>query len=379
MRSCASLLSHLLLVMACAIATGAALGATACGKVEDFHQTAEVRSQPCVGCHRAAFVAATNPKHVGAMPETCNACHSTKQWAPATANEHGWFPLRNKHAAASCAQCHAKGYEKGATPRACNGCHQKDYDAARNPSHKGYSTECATCHTDAGWRPAAFNHPWPLLGKHATATCFACHVGEPPRYQGTPKDCVLCHQKDVDGARTPPHTGFPSTCSTCHTEQGWRPSTFAHPWPLDGAHASAPCAGCHKGNPPVYRGTPLDCVGCHLDDYQRATFPGHNTVPKTCESCHGKAAWKPAIGGAHPEASFPISTGPHSAAGVSCTSCHDPARGASTAGQNTDCIHCHVGAHNRPAIDAKHTGVAGYPGPNAPPNFCIGCHPRGRK
>jgi hypothetical protein len=362
-----------------ALASAAAAGAAACGKVEDIHETAEARGKPCVDCHRSAYVAAVNPKHVGQMPETCEKCHNTKAWVPATGGTHDWFPLRNKHATSPCAQCHTKGYQPGDTPKACVGCHQKDFDAAKNPPHTNYSTACETCHTDAGWRPAVFNHPWPLNGKHASTDCFACHTGSPPRYLGTPKDCASCHQKSYDAAASPSHAGFPTTCADCHNETAWRPSTFVHPWYLDGVHATQPCASCHKGSPPVYRGTSRDCVTCHLDDYNASPYPGHATFPKTCEDCHGRAAWKPAIGGAHPEAKFFIATGAHAKPGISCTSCHDPARGSSVGGANTNCIGCHLGSHTRAKMDDKHSGVNNYPRNTTSVNFCRDCHPTGKK
>jgi hypothetical protein len=351
---------------------------TACGKVEDIHDSPEGQ-QPCVNCHRGAYVTAKNPVHVNVMPETCNTCHNTKAWSPSTVSDHAkWFPLENKHAPLTCTQCHTKGYAKGDTPDTCVGCHKKDYDNAKNPPHLGQSTECKVCHTDKGWRPATFNHPWPLNGKHATASCASCHVGNPPLYKGMPTDCVGCHKQSYDTAATPPHAGFPTTCASCHNEQAWRPSTFLHPWYLDGKHATAACASCHKGTPPVFKGTSKECVTCHLANFNASTYPGHSAFAKTCEDCHGRAGWKPAIGGAHPESKFPLTSGPHSKNGISCTSCHDPARGSSVGGQNTDCIHCHLGEHQRPSIDAKHKGESKYPGANAPVNFCRDCHPQGR-
>ena len=54
-------------------------------------------------------------------------------------------------------------------------------------------------------------------------------------------------------------------------------------FPLVGAHATQACAACHKNG--VYKGTPRDCVGCHLADYQQTTNPNHAAAgfPTTCE------------------------------------------------------------------------------------------------
>jgi hypothetical protein len=309
MRRRSSGFDHSVLAGVCLLATTAALHA--CGTAPDIHDTQQVRSQACVSCHQSAYAAANDPQHVGSLPNTCNSCHNTKAWTPATVTNHPWFLLQNKHAAVACASCHTTGYNQGQTPNTCVGCHQKDYD----------------------------------------------------------------------GTTSPPHTGLPATCSTCHNDSGWSPSTFQHPWTLDGAHVKTPCVGCHTGTPPRYPGTPTACVGCHLSDYQGATYNGHNSFPQTCPDCHNTTAWSPASGGVHPEALFPITTGSHSLSGTACIDCHNPTLGSPVKGANTVCISCHLGTHQRPAIDslAAHTALgSAYPGPNAAqPNFCLGCHPSG--
>jgi Cytochrome c7 and related cytochrome c len=361
----------------------------ACTRAPNIHDTPEVRNQPCINCHAQAFASATNPMHVGALPQTCKLCHSTRTWIPATvsasAASHPWFPLANKHANLMCATCHTKGYQVGNTPKDCVGCHQGSFDTANNPSHKGFPTTCNTCHSDMGWVPAvasgnAVGHPWfPLANKHANLMCATCHTkGYQPG--NTPTDCVGCHQMNYDTANNPPHVGLPTTCATCHTDVGWMPSTFAHPWPLDGKHTTAPCASCHTGSPPRYAGTPTACVDCHLANFQSSTFPGHNTFPQTCADCHSTTAWTGASASAHPEANFPIKTGSHSNPGIVCSDCHIAALGSPVAGKNTDCVHCHLGAHMQPSIDASHVAlkVMNYPGPNAAqPNFCLSCHQKG--
>jgi hypothetical protein len=174
---------------------------------------------------------------------------------------------------------------------------------------------------------------------------------------------------------------LPETCGSCHNTRQWTPATVTdHPWyPLDGRHATTSCAGCHTGSPSRYRGTPTECVDCHLADYKKSTYPVHDTLPQTCPDCHNTAGWVPAFGGRHPEVNFPIETGSHASPAIGCTDCHDATRGSPVAGQNTDCVHCHLGAHRRPAIDSVHTALgAAYPGPNvSSPNFCLPCHKTG--
>jgi hypothetical protein len=121
------------------------------------------------------------------------------------------------------------------------------------------------------------------------------------------------------------------------------------------------------------------CFDCHSTAYNTVQTPVHAGVyPKTCGDCHATTAWVPATGG-HPEAKFPIKTGSHANAGITCSDCHIAALGANAGGANTDCTHCHLGAHNVPAIDATHTNIPGYPGTPASPHSClaVGCHPSG--
>jgi hypothetical protein len=375
------------------LATAISLGA--CTQAQNIHDTPTVQAQPCINCHAQAYVSAKNPVHVGMLPETCNTCHSTRAWIPSTLGagvdggvaSHPWFPLVNKHANVACATCHTVGYKKGDTPTACVGCHQAAYDMTMKPAHKGvFPTACANCHSDSGWVPAtptgSIDHHWfPLANKHATAACASCHT---KGYQlgDTPTDCVGCHKMNYDAAMNPSHASLPTTCNTCHDDASWFPSTYIHPWPLSGKHWTTPCVSCHTGTPPRYANTPTACAGCHAADFQRAVmmFPVHSGYPMTCDGCHSTTLWTGASGGTHPEARFPIKTGSHSNVAIACADCHIAALGSPVMGQNTDCVHCHIGAHQRPAMDAAHArlNVAGYPGPNAAsPNFCFSCHPKG--
>lgn len=115
-----------------------------------------------------------------------------------------------------------------------------------------------------------------------------------------------------------------------------------------------------------------NCVGCHQADYDRATMPVHTgQMPTTCGDCHATTAWRPAVGGGHPEARFAIASGAHQ--GVTCRDCHDASLGSSTAGANTDCLRCHVQGES----DPRHVGVSGYAYQPARRNFCLTCHPAG--
>lgn len=197
----------------------------ACARTEDIHDTEEARAEPCADCHRAAFLAAVNPQHLGQFQPTCESCHNTSGWTPAALPDHHWFTLDGAHASTPCASCHGGEPSRYAgTPTDCAGCHQSSYDAAKNPVHVGVLPEtCGGCHTKDAWIPATvIEHPWfQLDGKHLTTPCASCHTGNPKRFAGTPTDCVGCHLGDYQRSTFPGHDKFPTTCHDCHNTGGW--------------------------------------------------------------------------------------------------------------------------------------------------------------
>jgi hypothetical protein len=329
----------------------------------------------CVGCHKADYDSSPYPGHQ-TFPTTCDDCHNTLAWKPASPVAHP-FPLTGAHAVIACESCHINNVFQG-TPKECVGCHLEEYNSSPQFGHQSFPKTCQDCHSTFAWKPATeFKHPWPLLGAHSKLACEGCHVGNPPKFAGTSPECVSCHKADFDGAvATGGHQNTITVCETCHNTHAWKPAAqFQHPFPLTGAHTGTPCASCHVGNPPVYKGTPQDCVGCHQADYDASPYPGHQTFPTTCTSCHTTSAWKPASGTGHPESSFPITSGAHK--NYACNECHNQSLGANGKG-NADCVGCHTGAHTRSKMDNKHSGVKNYPKGTAPPNFCLDCHPKGK-
>ena len=120
-----------------------------------------------------------------------------------------------------------------------------------------------------------------------------------------------------------------------------------------------------------------DCASCHQGDYLAARNPVHaGRMPETCADCHTIDAWRPAVDLGHPEADFPVARGAHS--DILCIDCHDPGRGAETAGDNADCTGCHSGAHQQGSMASVHGGVPDYRFEAATPNFCLRCHPDGQ-
>ena len=218
----------------------------------------------------------------------------------------------------------------------CSTCHMDEFQSATQPLHVGViSNNCGECHSNTSWAPArGSNHSWPLNGAHTAVACNACHIGEPPVYEGTPTGCLDCHQADLAVAIEPSHADFSNDCSTCHGTSAWQPAGIVHEWPLEGAHLSATCSSCHVGEPPVYDGTPDTCIGCHQSERSSVVEPSHEGFSEDCGTCHTAVAWQPAD---FPEHEWPLE-GVHA---------------------NTTCASCHVG--EPPVYDGT-------------PDTCIGCH-----
>ncbi|PTM14826.1 MAG: hypothetical protein DA408_02070, partial [Bacteroidetes bacterium] len=254
----------------------------------------------CVDCHTdptnfAAFTCTTchtNPTtddgHTGVggyvfESNACLACHPMGGVGDGFDHNLTGFPLTGAHLAAECLDCHAAGY--AGTPTDCAACHTLDFNEATNPNHValGIPTDCATCHTtEPGWAPATFaihDDYYPLNGAHAPIAndCALCHVGG--NYTTTPNTCAGCHTPDFNATTNPNHAAaqFSTTCTDCHTEEAWAPSTFDHNafYPLNGAHGviANECALCHIGG--NYTTTPNTCAGCHTPDFNATTNPNH--------------------------------------------------------------------------------------------------------
>ena len=298
----------------------------------------------CAGCHLPDFRKTTNPNHVTLnLPQTCQSCHTTNAWQPATFNHSlVGFPLTGAHATLQCSQCHLNG-NFNLTSTDCASCHTKDYNGTTNPNHKqaGIPTTCATCHNTTSWANASFNHAntgFPLTGTHATTPCAQCHVNG--NYKLTNTDCVSCHLKEYQGTADPNHVqaGIPQTCQVCHGTVNWGNASFNHSstgFALTGAHTNFPCLQCHvNGN---YKLTSGACSTCHMKDYNGTTDPNHAQAgfPTTCDTCHSTSSWSGAQFD-HSKTGWAL-TGAHTA--LQCSQCHVNGNYKLT---NTACVACHL-------------------------------------
>ena len=299
----------------------------------------------CFSCHVAQFTSTRDPDHVKAgFPKDCSTCHSVVNWSGARFDHAAMtkFALTGAHAQVDCAACHVGGRFAG-TPTDCYGCHASDYQRSKNPNHSAAKlpTDCATCHTTAQWQGAKFDHTlarFQLTGAHLRVECAQCHVGH--QFTGTPSQCQGCHLTDYNKTTKPSHAaaGLPTDCALCHNTIQWQGAKFDHsktPFALTGAHATLDCAQCHLNN--KFAGTPAQCSGCHLTDFNGAKDPNHVAAgfPQDCALCHNTSAWTAAQFD-HSRTKFPL-TGMH--ATQQCSACHASGQFATL---DTSCASCHM-------------------------------------
>ena len=353
-----------------------------CHPNQQKHSYVGIRTD-CYACHATDYQNARSPDHGAAGFSTdCSQCHKVNDVRFGGGFDHSRssFPLTGAHRAVPCTHCHKTPVFAG-TPSVCYTCHQQVFQNAVNPRHvPGFSIQCVTCHTTAAWRPASFIHAntrFALVGAHIAVSCNSCHKNGV--YTGTPMTCgdAACHLTAYNTTTNPAHlsSGFPLTCGTCHSMNGWKPASFDHTtarFRLTGAHLAVSCNSCHKNG--VYTGTPMTCgdAACHLTTYNNTTKPIHASsgFSPTCESCHTTTAWLPSTFNHTPL--FPISAGSRHSPGrwSVCADCHT----VSTDYKVFSCIDCHQHSPQT-KVDGQHVGRANY---SYTSKACYSCHPQGR-
>ena len=287
--------------------------------------------------------AATRSPH-GNLNLPCQNCHTFTAWKPirnVPEFDHNQtkFPLRGMHKGVGCRQCHTDLVFTNASTK-CADCHADIH-------RRQFGASCENCHNVRGWRVSVQNiqqhfNRFPLVGAHALLQCDSCHknaaVGQ---FQGLSTDCLSCHAAQFQQAANPNHaaSGFPTSCQECHSMDTWFGAKFDHlrfaGFALTGMHASLDCTACHVGG--RFKGTPVDCLGCHAKDWATTSNPNHITAgfPTSCATCHNTSSWMN-VNFNHAMSGWPLS-GAH--AKVPCAQCH--INGRYTA-MPTTCSSCHM-------------------------------------
>jgi hypothetical protein len=309
-------------------------GCFKCHKTSDFKEP--VPYERCGDCHedvhRGQFVSR-------AGGDDCKACHNETVFKPSTytleLHQTSAFPLKDKHAPLACEKCHfAAGqdtqYRLGTLT--CIGCHADPH--AGEFAYEKYNNDCEACHSQQAFLPSSFavakhaETKFVLSGAHIAVLCGDCHMTMPGavsekarQYHVSGDTCTACHTD-------PHHTK--ETCDTCHNVRQWKElRVYDHSqtrFPLEGAHQTATCEGCHKPvQPPAdpkvkatvdFARTPRECFECHEDIHGGQFMTGGKELD--CTTCHSVNKWSLASFD-HDKTSFPLE-GAHDK--VSCAQCH---------------------------------------------------------
>lgn len=199
-----------------------ALGARpTAARVEVLNVAFKNLATACASCHADVHLG-----QVGMACETCHGVEGAKFSLVGFSHQTTGFPLTGGHRTIACAACHKS--ETGAFPAGtgtavrlkgvavqCRACH-KDVHLGQ------FSDRCESCHSTDRFKLPKYTHANAKLrdffvGRHATATCQACHATvtkDFPGGRGTAMlfkldtRCVTCH-RDA-------HNGSLPDCGTCH-------------------------------------------------------------------------------------------------------------------------------------------------------------------
>ena len=228
-----------------------------------------------------------------------------------------------------------------------------------------------------------FEHGFDLDGAHQFVECESCH--RTGVFQGTPRDCQVCHDGSGLYAKSAASFGhIPTTefCDSCHTTSDW-----ASIVEVDHAQVIGRCSSCHNNTGLFAQGTPTNhiqtnaecdlchtdfaflpalfnhddinsgCITCHNGSDATGKSQAHIITTDVCEDCHTVDFWAPVIRVDHTQVIG------------SCFSCHN---GVTATGKNMghiasgdNCDDCHSTAAWLPAV-FDHASVS--------PGTCSSCH-----
>ena len=215
---------------------------------------------PCSQCHKE------EPRTFGNAPRACEGCHQTTPHAdlgpcarchttatfakPGFSHQTTRFPLDDRHARVSCADCHTRVPPGSFTPgpSACEFCHHDPHGGqfaiAHDTAHAApASRPCTDCHVTRAFVPSTIDvarhasFGYALRGAHQRVSCASCHKAAggggaqagTQIFVGTKTACIDCHGDHHEGLM-----GDRPDCTSCHNETSWK----EHP-PFD-----------HKPRPP---------------------------------------------------------------------------------------------------------------------------------
>lgn len=254
----------------------------------------------CTNCHVDV--------HQGVFTSSCEQCHDQDSFTGVDgflAHMQTNFPLLGAHAQVACESCH-QSQQRGhfvLEEEECVDCHKEDYIAANTIAHQqdGSDQDCEACHSTNHWQPALFDHAlasngFELLGAHQSIPCSYCHSEATMDLIFNPssdQDCYACHEDDYNKEHS--RSGFPTTCTDCHTTSTWEDASFKDhdQWyfPIfSGEHRGewTSCQTCHV-QPENF--SVFSCLTCHEHNESEMNrehddVRGYIYSSEACLSCH---------------------------------------------------------------------------------------------
>lgn len=201
----------------------------------------------CGRCHNSAVATGKPINHI-TTSASCDACHTTRAWLPATFDH------------------------SVVTSGGCTACHNGITATGKPGDHVATAAACDNCHRTSAWMPVTFDH-----SRVAAGTCSGCHNGTSA--PGKPTD----------------HIPTTAPCDVCHRARAWLPATFDH-----GDVTASACINCHNnatatGKPDDHFVTSRTCDDCHITTgwllvagyrHSSSLFPGGHVNDVRCKGCH---------------------------------------------------------------------------------------------
>lgn len=345
---------------------------------QNARSIADFKNAPenCIGCHQEDDV------HKQSFGPNCATCHTPDSWLPVSFNHSlTSFPLKGKHQAVSCEECHTPGELMPDVPRDCYACHAQD------DNHNGqYGTSCGACHTENAWIPTIFDHT------QITNECIICHSNDDDHNGQYGADCNICHSTNAwhpanfDHALVTTecvschlvddnHNGqFGQACATCHATTAWKPATFSHTQVTD------ECITCHLNDDEHQGQFGTDCNACHNTEAWKPVNFNHSLVSNDCSTCHlqddnHNGAFGTSCGTCHNTNAWTPANFNHSQVSSNCSTCHlqDDSHNGKF---GTDCGTCHSTNAWKPA--SFNHNLSNFPLTGAHINTaCEACHATG--
>ncbi|MBI4683444.1 MAG: hypothetical protein HY757_10155, partial [Nitrospirae bacterium] len=105
----------------------------------------------------------------------------------------------------------------------------------------------------------------------------------------TSDNCYACHASDFQTAPGHVSSGYPHTCTDCHSTTIWTGAKVHQTFQFLFRHGTYACSSCHQsGYPGQYAGvSETDCYACHASDYNKE----HQTCSHECLLCHNGNNW----------------------------------------------------------------------------------------